>query len=427
MEFDFWWLPGAALFFALGWLAARRESSRQHPHHQAVLPEAYLRGLQSLLGEDPLRATDAFTELVRHEPDNLELQIALGHLFRRKGETDRAIRVHQNLLARQDLTAERRAALQRELSLDYIKAGLFDRAEQSLQSLRNGPLADEAQKLRLDLAQRVRDWPLAASIALEIVEHDARQGRAGLPPTLLAHLHAEIAQQLVQEGKPDEASLALREAKTVAPDHPRAWIDSCLLSIELGKLSQADEAARFILDRWPEQAASIASPWLNMSEATNHGEGKCFLKAQRFEALEKTYQKAASYDLLTSLLGYIDKAQGPAAAYAFLTAHRAYHRGLLSMLAQIKRRDISAAPHNEQHQDDMTTDPSNARALAAKHADDEALFGEIIKLLEQLALQSAGYVCNHCGFQANRHYWQCPGCNQWDRYPAYRTDEMSRA
>ncbi|MEY2717299.1 MAG: hypothetical protein RL539_331, partial [Pseudomonadota bacterium] len=157
MEFDFWWLPGAALFFALGWLAARRESSRQHPHHQAVLPEAYLRGLQSLLGEDPLRATDAFTELVRHEPDNLELQIALGHLFRRKGETDRAIRVHQNVLARHDLTAERRAALQRELSLDYIKAGLFDRAEQSLQSLRNGPLADEAQKLRLDLAQRVRD------------------------------------------------------------------------------------------------------------------------------------------------------------------------------------------------------------------------------------------------------------------------------
>ena len=165
MEFDFWWLPGAALFFALGWLASRKESSKQTSDSKSALPEAYLRGLQSLLGDDQVRAIDAFTDLVRKEPDSLELHLALGHLFRRKGETDRAIRVHQNLLARQDLSPEKRAELLRELALDYIKAGLFDRAEQSLQSLSDSPLAYEAQKLRLDLAQRVRDWPLALSIA----------------------------------------------------------------------------------------------------------------------------------------------------------------------------------------------------------------------------------------------------------------------
>ena len=119
MEFDFWWLPGAALFFALGWLAARKEASKTDQDQDKRLPDAYVRGLQSLLGEDQLRAIDAFTELARKEPESLDLNLALGHLFRRKGETDRAIRVHQNLLTRSDLTAELRAQLQHELALNY--------------------------------------------------------------------------------------------------------------------------------------------------------------------------------------------------------------------------------------------------------------------------------------------------------------------
>jgi lipopolysaccharide biosynthesis regulator YciM len=97
------------------------------------------------------------------------------------------------------------------------------------------------------------------------------------------------------------------------------------------------------------------------------------------------------------------------------------------MLAQIKRREISDPSHHEKHQACMKTGQANDQAFAVKLANDEALFQGIIKLLEQLALQSARYVCKHCGFQANRHYWQCPGCHQWDRYPPQRTDEISRS
>jgi len=441
MEFDFWWLPGAALFFALGWLASRKESSKQTSDSKSALPEAYLRGLQSLLGDDQVRAIDAFTDLVRKEPDSLELHLALGHLFRRKGETDRAIRVHQNLLARQDLTSDQRAELFRELALDYVKAGLFDRAEQALQSLSDSPLRGEALRLRLDIAQRVRDWTLALSIAQEIVDQDSQGIQLALPASLLAHLHAEIAHQLHQQGNIKEAIQALQKAQAACPDHPRSWIDHCLLCIDQSDHKQADAAAKVILERWPEHAARIASPWLQIADAAGIEIGDCLSKVQRFELLEKAYRRAASSDLLAIILEHLEILNGPEASQAFLSTHREHHKGLLSILAQVKGRALndhqqSEKPPVEGEMPRMAgekpwanADPSQADAqiLAGKLADDEAVFKTLTPMLEQLARYSSRYVCQHCGFQANRHYWQCPGCQQWDRYPPQRTDEMPAA
>jgi lipopolysaccharide biosynthesis regulator YciM len=401
MEFDFWWLPGAALFFALGWLASRKESSKQTSESKSALPEAYLRGLQSLLGDDQVRAIDAFTDLVRKEPDSLELHLALGHLFRRKGETDRAIRVHQNLLARQDLSPEKRAELLRELALDYIKAGLFDRAEQSLQSLSDSPLAYEAQKLRLDLAQRVRDWPLALSIAKAMLAKATPTQQDVPGPQLLAHLLAEIAQLALQQGNHSDASKALQEAKAQDPDHPRAWIDECLIHIGLCDQEKADDMAMVVLERWPEHAARLADRWLCMKDTSqDSSEGAVLSKIDRFAALEKAYVIEPSYDLLAPLLAYLQAQQGEQACLRFLTQHQAHHKGSLSLLAHLKRRESIPL-------------------------DDGAMLKAVRLMLEPLASRSARYVCRHCGFQANRHYWQCPGCNQWDRYAPQRADERA--
>ena len=134
MEIEYWWLLALPLFFALGWLAARIDI-HQVVQESRALPRSYLSGLNFLLAEQPDKAIDAFVEAVRIDPQTVELHFALGSLFRRRGETERAIRMHQKLLARRDLDARQRQSAQLELAIDFMKAGLFDRAEALLHAL----------------------------------------------------------------------------------------------------------------------------------------------------------------------------------------------------------------------------------------------------------------------------------------------------
>ncbi len=130
MEFEYWWLLGFPLFFGLGWIAARIDI-KQLVSESRALPRSYFKGLNFLLNEQPDKAIEAFIEVVKVDPETIELHFALGSLFRRRGEYDRAIRMHQNLLERPDLArrAEACSALL-ELGQDYLKAGMLDRAEE---------------------------------------------------------------------------------------------------------------------------------------------------------------------------------------------------------------------------------------------------------------------------------------------------------
>src|ERR687889_1362767 len=125
MDLEYWWLLALPLFFALGWMAARIDI-KQLVSESRTLPRGYFKGLNFLLNEQPDKAIDAFIEIVKLDPETADMHFALGNLFRRRGETERAIRVHQNLLARPDLPAEDKAHAQYELGIDYLKAGLLD-------------------------------------------------------------------------------------------------------------------------------------------------------------------------------------------------------------------------------------------------------------------------------------------------------------
>ena len=130
MEFEIWWLLGIPVFFGLGWIAARVDI-KQLVSESRSLPRGYFKGLNFLLNEQPDKAIDAFIEIVKLDPETADMHFALGNLFRRRGETERAIRVHQNLLARPDLPIEQQVHAQYELGQDYLKAGLLDRAEET--------------------------------------------------------------------------------------------------------------------------------------------------------------------------------------------------------------------------------------------------------------------------------------------------------
>ena len=153
MDFDFQWLLiGLPIAFALGWVASRMDL-RQWRRDARESPRAYFKGLSLLLNEQQDKAVDAFIEAVQQDPESSELHFALGNLFRRRGEFERAVRVHEHLLARSDLRAPERERARFALAEDFMKAGLFDRAEDAWRALEGGRFDREARLALLALAQ----------------------------------------------------------------------------------------------------------------------------------------------------------------------------------------------------------------------------------------------------------------------------------
>ena len=188
MDFDLSWiLLGLPLAFGLGWLASRLDL-RQLRIENRQNPKAYFKGLNHLLNEQQDQAIDAFIEAVQQDPDTSELHFALGNLFRRRGEFERAVRVHQHLLSRADLSSADRDRAQHALALDFLKAGLLDRAEECLRKLDGTAFEAQAQLALLSIYERSRDWPHAAEIAQRLAQ--AGQGNFEVRLRGLAELGA---------------------------------------------------------------------------------------------------------------------------------------------------------------------------------------------------------------------------------------------
>ena len=166
MDFEFTpvWLLALPIAFGLGWLAARIDI-RHLVRESRALPRSYLAGLNFLLNEQPDKAIDSFIEAVKIDPQTVELHFALGSLFRRRGELDRAIRMHQTLVDRDDLNTEQRAQALSELGLDFLKAGLLDRAEAVFVKLRETGMREVGLKQLLEIYQQEKDWSKAIEVA----------------------------------------------------------------------------------------------------------------------------------------------------------------------------------------------------------------------------------------------------------------------
>src|SRR3954464_15242022 len=189
-----WWLIGFAVFFVLGWLAARVDI-RQVVHESRSLPRSYFKGLNFLLNEQPDKAIEAFIEVVKVDPETIELHFALGSLFRRRGEYDRAIRMHQNLLERADLADDQRVVALAELGQDYLKAGILDRAEEVFKKLEKSPQAAAARTHLLEIYEQEKDWNRAIEMTRQ-VDADPRE---------LAQYYCELAASEAAQSRPDVA------------------------------------------------------------------------------------------------------------------------------------------------------------------------------------------------------------------------------
>src|SRR5688572_25044826 len=218
MEFELWWLLGFPLFFALGWMAARVDI-KQLLSESRALPLSYFKGLNFLLNEQTDKAIEAFIEVVKVDPQTIELHFALGSLFRRRGEVERAIRMHENLLGRPDLAPDQKLTALYEMAQDYLKAGLLDRAEEMFGKLHGTQYEQQGLKFLLEIFEKEKDWKKAIEASRRM---DAVVGQSSAVD--IAHFYCELAVAEMTHSRWDAARDYLREAVTVNRKCARANI-----------------------------------------------------------------------------------------------------------------------------------------------------------------------------------------------------------
>ncbi len=384
-----WLLIGLPVVFALGWMAARFDL-RQLKRERSDTPRAYFKGLNLLLNEQQDKAIDAFIEAVQNDPDTAELHFALGNLFRRRGEFERAVRVHQHLLQRGDLKAADHDRAQHALAQDYMKAGLFDRAEAAYRALEGTEFERESQLALLSLYERSREWPRAATVAAAL-----ERAGAGSFASRVAHYECEQAQEADAQGRGDDALAALDRARTAAPQAPRPQVLAGQRHARAGDSLAAMQAWQSLLSQHPGQFLLVANDYARAALASGQTD-------TARSTLSRLFTDLPALELLQALQ-LLDGEPGAAATPAPSTTS-----------ARL-RQHLAAHP-----------------SLSAAHlllAQPPASWGDdglaaLRNAVSRAALPLQRYRCAACGFEAQHYYWQCPGCLNWDSYPTQRIDAL---
>ena len=384
-------LLGLPLAFLLGWWASRADLKQLRVENRQS-PKAYFKGLNFLLNEQQDQAIDAFIEAVQLDPDTSELHFALGNLFRKRGEYDRAVRVHEHLIARADLSQTDRDRAHYALAMDYLRAGILDRAEAVLQTLLTTPYAPTARLALLSIYERTRDWAQAAATAQALQtsgegNFDARQ----------AHYLCEQAARCVQDGQLETALGLLDQAQRIAPRVDRPPLEMAQLLERMNQPEKAYDSLVRLID-----ANSIATPLA--APALARIAIQLGRESLARPMLDRAYAHQASLDVLDARL--------------------------------------ALAPHNDAPSDDSSPDAEQAQSLLLKHLQQESSLiaaeqwlqlehaaGRLVVVPIEQAIAKATrplrkYRCAACGFETQHHYWNCPGCQAWDSYPPRRIEEL---
>jgi lipopolysaccharide assembly protein B len=386
MDFELWWLFGFALFFGLGWLAARIDI-KQLLSESRQLPRSYFKGLNFLLNEQPDKAIEAFIEVVKVDPETVELHFGLGSLFRRRGETERAIRMHRNLLERPDLGEEQRLHAMMELGQDYLKAGLLDRAEEVFVKLRDSAHRLEALKFLLEIYQQEKDWTKAIDIARELEKDSGQSAQKEI-----ANYYCELAASEATHSRPDAARRNLDAALAAHRKCVRANIILGDVAAGTGDHAAAIEAWKRIEQQNPAYLALVAQRLLESHRALGRsGEGLTLLRGY--------LASFPSLELLDVAFQSTLDAEGPEAAYKLVKDELRRNQTLLG-LDKLLEAQILVAPMERRH------DLELVRNLVHSHT-----------------RKLARYRCENCGFKARQFYWHCPACGGWETYPPKRSEE----
>jgi lipopolysaccharide assembly protein B len=385
-----WLLLLLPLAAASGWWVARRGGGHQQGTSGATSDPAFFRGLNYLLDEQPDKAIDIFVKLAEVDGETVETHLALGSLFRRRGEVDRAIRVHQNLVSRQNLGKEQRGYALFELGQDYMRAGLFDRAESLFGELVEMKLHRERALQRLrEIYQQEKDWVRCLEVAERLGSLTGEPVR-----TESAHYHCELAEEALKQGRDEEASAQLIRAQKVDSNCARATILQAGMAMSGGDPEAAAELYRHVARQGPEFLPEILPDFLDALRRSG--------RADWLSELKGLYRDFPSPPLTSMLSDAIEADDGEADAIAFLVEHVSRHADLagLERLLRLYAPKLS---------DDSQTQAACDAALA---------------VLAYLRSRQPDHQCEHCGFVARRLHWQCPSCKHWGSIKPVRLESI---
>jgi lipopolysaccharide biosynthesis regulator YciM len=373
MEFLWLLLPIAA---ASGWWAARR--SPMDRSSVAVRNADYFKGLNYLIDDRPDQAIEVFTRMADVDRDTAEIHLALGNLFRRRGEVDRAIHIHGSLIARTHLTADQRHRAMLELGEDYLRAGLFDRAEDLFQKLLDQPDHTVLALSRLiHIFQQEKDWrqAMAHSDRLERISGESKRRQT-------AHFCCELAEEANARRQDDEARTWLLNALTRDPNCTRANLLLGRLAMRAGDHHAAIAAFQAVERQDRGYLPEVIAPL-----------GQCYSTLGRLNEwiayLREVQERDHGGRITDALAEWLLRQEGEEAALRFLECELREYPTLLGLrrLVEIKL----------------------ARGQGAEYADLRALHC----ISTQMLNNAARYRCGNCGFVVKSLHWCCPGCLQW--------------
>ena len=373
MELLWLLLPIAA---ASGWWAARR--SPMDRSGAAVRNADYFKGLNYLIDDQPDQAIEVFTRMADVDRDTAEIHLALGNLFRRRGEVDRAIHIHGSLIARPHLTIDQRQRAMLELGEDYLRAGLFDRAEELFQKLLDQPDHTALALSRLIyIFQQEKDWrqAIAHSDRLERISGESKRRQT-------AHFCCELAEEAKAGQQDDEARIWLLDALERDPDCTRANLLLGRLAIRTGDHRAAIATFQAVERQDRGYLPEVIAPL-----------GQCYNALGRLNEwivyLREVQERNHGGRITDALAEWLLRQEGEEAALRFLEHELREYPTLLGLrrLVEIKL----------------------ARGQGAEYADLRALHC----ISTQMLNSAARYRCGNCGFVVKSLHWCCPGCLQW--------------
>ena len=377
MEWTWILVASLAALAAWYWWSMSRQPANRPADYRNIPPE-YFKGLNYVLNEQQDKAIEIFIKMLEVDSDTVETHLALGHLFRRRGETDRAIRIHQNLIARSTLNEEDRNRALLELGLDYMSSGLLDRAESLFKELAGDRIyAVQANQKLLVIYQQEKEWNKAIVIAHQLQSLQSND----LNPEI-AQFYCELAEQNLATGNTVEAQHQLGKAMHIDPDCIRASLLEAENARRAGNITQALKIFQRIEQQDPDYLPEVVSAIV-----------ACYRQlGQLDDGLHYLQGIVSKYGGITSLLHLtwlIEETRGKKAAITFISQElkrRPSVRGIDKLIEYVLGMAEGEIKDNLQTIKDMTA-----------------------KLLSN----SPVYKCQHCGFDAKLLHWHCPSCKQW--------------
>jgi len=366
-------LPVAIVFL---WLLFRTKQT--HKQQQSTLSSEYFKGLNYLLNDEQGKALDIFVKLVETNWDTIDTHFTLGKIYRKNGEMDKAIKIHQGLIARPSLPDQYRSKILLELGYDYLGAGWFDRAEGLFKEvLIQDPKSQEARHNLILIYQQEKDWFKAIDIAVDLFSDNP-----SVIGPMIAHYYCELAD--ISKAKGDISQLENYANKALRYD--AACVRASILLADQAKAAGDDKKAIKLYESIEKQDAesiilvidSLLQCYANLSSYDKLYE--------YLIALQKRHENLYLQNVIALVL---EKSQGKQAAIDYLSdkvKHQPSLAGLKS-LVMYKQKEIDA----------------------------DEVFEDLNKAISIMQKDSVEYRCQKCGFSTNTHYWLCPGCNYWGR------------